>query len=213
MNAFDDNELDRLAYACVTRTLDAEEQAWVNIEGQSNEDFQARLAHWQEHVAGLDHALLPVEPPAHVWEKIIDSIEQKPAKSSTSWWLSFAMAASILVVGVLGFWQAPITGTSVNLDNQWLVQLDTGPQQLIIKADNPMDVPDGMVCNLWFKTGKTVVGIAQLPMNGSITLDLDANPQLRTLLNQAGTMMVTMDAADAGLEVMLNQAVINGQWL
>lgn len=212
MNAFDDNELDRLAYACVTRTLDAEEQAWVNDIGVQNEAFQVRLSYWQAYVTGMDHALLPKQPPAHVWDNIANAISPEP-KTNTSWWLPFAMAASILIIGVLGFWQAPISGTSVNLDNQWLVQLDTGPQQLIIKADNPMDVPEGMVCNLWFKTGKTVIGIAQLPMNGTLTVDLDANPTLRTLLNQAGTMMVTMDAADAGLEVMLNQAVINGQWL
>lgn len=212
MNAIDDNELDRLAYACVTRTLDAEEQAWVNNDGANNDKFQAQLAYWQEHVASLDHTVVGVEPAAHVWHKIADAIEEKP-QANSKWWLPFAMAASVLIIGVMGFWQAPISGTSVNLDNQWLVQLDTGPQQLIIKADNPMDVPKGMVCNLWFKTGTTVIGIAQLPMDGTITLDLDDNPQLRTLLNQEGTMMVTMDAADAGLEVMLNQAVINGQWL
>ena len=213
MNAIDDNELDRLAYAYVTGTLDAQEQAWVDNEGMHDDVFQARLSYWQQHISGLDHCVAETAPPAHVWDKISDTIEDKPNASKTTWWLPFAMAASMLIIGALSFWQAPISGTSVNLDNQWLVQLDTGPQQLIIKADNPMDVPAGMVCNLWFKTGKTVVGIAQLPMHGTITLDLDANPQLRTLLNQAGTMMVTMDAADAGLEAMLNQAVINGQWL
>lgn len=214
MNPRDDDELDRLAYACVTRTLDAEEQAWVDLEGVNNQAFQARLAYWQERASSLDHALVPVEPPPQVWSNIAAAIDNKPT-SKTSWWLPFAMAASILVISLLGFWQPPNTGTdpSINLDNQWLVSLDSGPQQLTIKADNPMTVPKGMVCNLWFKSGKTVVGIAQLPMTGSITLNLDEHPALRALLNQAGTMMVTMDAADAGLEVMLTQAVINGQWL
>jgi anti-sigma-K factor RskA len=84
MNAIDDNELDRLAYAYVTCTLDTEEQVWINTEGLSNKGFQARLIYWQEHIAELDHALLPVEPPAQVWNKIIDNIEQKSAKSNTS---------------------------------------------------------------------------------------------------------------------------------
>ena len=147
MNAIDDNELDRLAYACVTGTLDAQEQAWVDNEGLHDDVFQARLNYWQQHISSLDHCVSETVPPAHVWDKIADTIEDKPNSSKTTWWLPFAMAASILIIGVLGFWQAPISGTSVNLDNQWLVQLDTGPQQLIIKADNPMDVPEPQYAN------------------------------------------------------------------
>ena len=215
----DTNELDRLAYAQASDTLDAEDQALLDTIEPNNPDFMQRLDYWQKHIAGLDLAASEAVPPAYVWNNIESSIateqEAEFKYQPRYWWQTLAVAASITLFGLFLFWQSAPQINSVNLDNQWLVQVnqaDLGPQ-LTIAAQDPMAVPEGMVCNLWFKTGNTVIGIAQMPINGKVTLDLKDRPQLRKLLAQPGTMMVTIDPASTGLSVMNNQSVINGQWL
>ena len=218
MNA-DYNELDRLAYAQATDTLDAQDQALLDALGPDNTEFMQRLDYWQNHIAGLDLAAGEVIPPAQVWNNIESSVRAEAEKEAALkpppryWWQTLAVAASITLFGLVVFWQSAPKVTSINLENQWLVQVSEGPNLLTIAAQNPMSVPAGKVCNLWFKTGDTVVGIAQMPVEGNIVLDLKNNPQLNALLNQPGTMMITVDDADAGLEVMKNQSVLNGQWL
>jgi anti-sigma-K factor RskA len=220
MKRLDNEELNRLAYAHATGTLDEEDRAWLAKIGPDNADFNQHLAAWHNKLAGLDLTAAETTAPASVWERIETEIKTDMQQQSIStpkfWWQTFAVAASITLFGLFMFWQAAPQINSVNLDNQWLVQVsqaDQGSLQLTIAAQDPIAVPEGKVCNLWFKTGKTVIGIAQMPIQGNLVLDLEDNPQLRALLAQPGTMMVTIDAEDAGLAVMNNQSVLNGQWL
>lgn len=212
----DDNQLDRIAFACVTRTLDAQELAWVNEAGATNQALQLRIAYWEANVASLDLAVTKVAPPKELWQKIKSSISkdnlaiQKTSKSDQNWWASTATAASVLLLCSFLYWQTPKPPVIVNLGGQWHLELDQN--QLSIETGLTMTIPPGMVCNLWFKTGTQVVGVTQLPMKGSIDLDLDTHPKLLDLMQQDGIMMVTVDPANAGLETMQTKAFITANW-
>jgi len=220
MKVLNDDELNRLAYAQATNTLDEEDRVCLANIGPDNADFNRHVSAWHQYLAGLDLTASESIPSASMWARIETEIETEIHQQSIStpkfWWQTFAVAASITLFGLFMFWQSAPQVNSVNLDNQWLVevsQTNQGTQLLTIAAQDPMAVPEGKVCNLWFKTGKTVIGIAQMPIQGDLVLDLENNPQLQALLAQPGTMMVTIDAADAGLAVMNNQSVVNGRWL
>ncbi|MDC9719925.1 MAG: hypothetical protein PSN46_04240 [Gammaproteobacteria bacterium] len=217
MKVLNNDELNRLAYAHATDTLDKEDRAYLAHIGPDNADFNQHLTAWHKKLAELDFAANETIPPASIWQrieaKIVAEATQQPISTTKSWWQPFAVAATIAFFGFFLYWQTTPQVNSVNLDNQWLVQVDQSSSQLIIAAQDPMLVPKGKVCNLWLKIGKTVIGIAQMPLQGDLVLDLEDKPQLKALLGQPGTMMVTIDAADAGLAVMNNQSIINGQWL
>ena len=111
MNFSDENDLQASAGEYVLGSLSANERQAFDAELQRNRALAAAVGHWQDRMLRLAPAVVAVEPPAALWQRIERNLPAPGAKSHTThggWWnnLWFWRAWGLggaLAVLVLGF--------------------------------------------------------------------------------------------------------------
>ncbi len=102
---------EALAAEYVLGTLDADEIARVQLLLETDPPFATLVHAWEKKLGELHHIIEPVEPPAHVWRRIVARLDGTPAEGGAQivdltkrlrrWrgaaMLSGALAASLLL--------------------------------------------------------------------------------------------------------------------
>jgi len=71
---------EALAAEYVLGTLDADERARVQLMIETDPPFATLVHAWEKKLGELHHTIEPVEPPAHVWQRIAARIGGEPAQ-------------------------------------------------------------------------------------------------------------------------------------
>lgn len=72
---------EALAAEYVLGTLDADERARVELMLETDPPFATLVHAWEKKLGELHHTIEPVEPPAHVWRRIVERLDGPPAQS------------------------------------------------------------------------------------------------------------------------------------
>ena len=151
MNFSDENDLQASAGEYVLGSLSADERRAFDAELQRNRALAVAVGQWQDRMLRLAPAVVAVEPPSKVWQRIEHSLPTpgvKPPASPGSWWnnLWFWRAWGLggaLAVLVLGFLLVVSAPTNVVPERylavletpgagaRWIVQADANSVQLI----------------------------------------------------------------------------------
>ena len=69
---------EALAAEYVLGTLDADERARVELMLETDPPFATLVHAWEKKLGELHHTIEPVEPPAHVWQRIVARLDGTP---------------------------------------------------------------------------------------------------------------------------------------
>jgi anti-sigma-K factor RskA len=71
---------EALAAEYALGTLDADERARVELMLETDPPFATLVHAWEKKLGELHHTIAPVEPPAHVWQRIVSRLDGTPAQ-------------------------------------------------------------------------------------------------------------------------------------
>ena len=103
---------EALAAEYVLGTLDADERARVQLMLETDPPFATLVHAWEKKLGELHHMVEPVEPPAHVWQRIVARLDGTPAEGGAQIvdltkrlqrWRSAAVVSGALAASLLLF--------------------------------------------------------------------------------------------------------------
>lgn len=103
---------EALAAEYVLGTLDADERARVQLMLETDPPFATLVHAWEKKLGELHHMIEPVEPPAHVWRRIVARLDGSPAEGGAQVvdltrrlrrWRSAAVVSGALAASLLLF--------------------------------------------------------------------------------------------------------------
>ena len=136
---------------------------------------------WEDRLAGLEPELKTVAPPPTVWRGIESKLNLRRSSSPARRWM--AIAASIVVVGLVGLYLARLPQTQVTpplasterafiqTDPQtiyWRVEILGDNQEISLHVHKVHDLPEGNAHELWAlpEGGGAPVSLGLLPHTG-----------------------------------------------
>jgi anti-sigma-K factor RskA len=103
---------EALAAEYVLGTLDADERARVQLLLETDPPFATLVHAWEKKLGELHHIVDPVEPPSHVWRRIVARLDGEPAEGGAQIvdltkrlrrWRGAAMVCGALAASLLLF--------------------------------------------------------------------------------------------------------------
>ncbi len=105
---------EALAAEYVLGTLDADERARVELMLETDPPFATLVHAWEKKLGELHHTIDPVEPPAHVWRRIVARLDGEPVAQGAGAvvidltkrlrrWRSAAMVSGALAASLMLF--------------------------------------------------------------------------------------------------------------
>jgi anti-sigma-K factor RskA len=157
---------------------------WARFEQQLDSDYglQAQVNGWNRRLAPMLDLIVPVTPPAKVWQHIQQRIKSRAWRqgywNSLPFWRSLGMVVATLVLGLgltmfgvrqdLGMERVMMIASNNSAQVEWVVGARGQGDMLYIRAVAPPELPHGKVCHLWMETADGMfkaVGI--LPHSGN----------------------------------------------
>jgi anti-sigma-K factor RskA len=159
---------------------------------------------WEDRLAGLESELKAVPPPPTVWRGIENKLKLRRSSPATRW---MAIAASLIVVGLIGLYVARLQQTPVapvlasterafiQTDPQtiyWRVEILGDNQEISLHVHKVHDLPEGRAHELWaLPEGGAPVSLGLLPHTGDHHRVLNATQ--RAALSGAKQIAVSLE--------------------
>jgi anti-sigma-K factor RskA len=159
---------------------------------------------WEDRLAGLESELKAVPPPPTVWRGIENKLKLRRSSAATRW---MAIAASLIVVGLIGLYVARLQQTPVapvlasterafiQTDPQtiyWRVEILGDNQEISLHVHKVHDLPEGRAHELWaLPEGGAPVSLGLLPHTGDHHRVLNATQ--RAALSGAKQIAVSLE--------------------
>jgi anti-sigma-K factor RskA len=162
-----------------------------------------RCLFWEEHLIPLARELRPIQPPPHLWQSIRRRLNLTPPRSRTRPAYALAIAASVLMVVILGvvvYWSTTRPGTLSEVATisapagaaAWRVEIYAERGQMIVHAGQLPPHPANRDFELWaLPTGGSPVSLGVLPVGGTARREL--SEAQRQALSHATQIAVTVE--------------------